>query len=484
MKKIVILATVLCMAVLSINGQDQFYALRYSQNFISGTARYTAMGGAFGAVGGDFTAASVNPAGLGLFRSSEFTITPAYTISNSKTSFLDEVNNNVEYNLTIGNMGLVTTLTRPENGVGVVLGFGYNALNNFDRTMMMSGINTVSSQLDNFSWYANNYNELNTFYEGLANDMGLVFQFDDETEYTNDFAEYGYGQEQKRILEHSGFIGEYAFSGAINLGHRLYIGGTFGIHSLRFYEDIYHTESDIGNNSPSLDSYEFNEYNSTRGTGYVFKVGVVFKPIHALRLGAAFHSPVRYNLTQSKYTDISTFWDSDSGYENSSGASGSGPFYFDYTLRTPYRASASAAFVLGKIGLVSAEYEYADYSTSDLEPLSDFDEENLAITKDFKAAHTLKAGAEVRLNPIYLRAGAQYYTNPNAITVNGSDVLVYAGGLGYRSGQTYVDLAYSLTTGSDLYGLYFYNNLNGNDLETAEINYRVSKLMVTLGFRF
>lgn len=482
MKRIYIIAATVLLASLSVKAQDQFQALRYSQNYVTGTARFTSMGGAFGAIGADFSAASVNPAGLGLYRSSEFTITPAYFIRNSRSEFLGETSSDQAYNLAIGNLGIVTSITRPDSDFGVVLGFGYNALNNFSRTSTMAGINTESSQLDDFTWYANNENTLNNFYEGLANDLGLVFQFEDETDFTNDFAEYGYGQEQLRILEHSGFLGEYAFSGALNLGHRLYIGGTFGIHSLRFYEDIYHAERDIDNNSPFLDSYEFTEYNSTRGTGFGLKLGVIFKPIHALRLGIAFHSPVRYNLTDSKYTDIATYWDNSSGYTDDFGSSG--PYYFDYTLRTPYRASASAAFLLGKLGLIAAEYEYVDYSTSDLRPSRDFDQQNLAISQDFRSVHNLKAGAEFRLNPLYLRAGAQYYMNPNAITSNGSDIMVYSGGFGFRAGQTYIDLAYSLTTSQELYGLYLYNNANGNDLQTANNELNTSRLMVTLGYRF
>ena len=59
-----------------IHAQDLADALRYSNIAVSGTARAGAMGNAFGALGGDFTSASINPAGIGLYRSSELTITP------------------------------------------------------------------------------------------------------------------------------------------------------------------------------------------------------------------------------------------------------------------------------------------------------------------------------------------------------------------------------------------------------------------------
>ena len=50
-----------------INAQSFKDAHRYSQNGLEGARAYTAMGGAFGAVGGDFSAFDINPAGSSLF---------------------------------------------------------------------------------------------------------------------------------------------------------------------------------------------------------------------------------------------------------------------------------------------------------------------------------------------------------------------------------------------------------------------------------
>ena len=46
--------------------QNEVDALRYSQLNLSGTARFTSMGGAFGALGGDMSSMTVNPAGIGV----------------------------------------------------------------------------------------------------------------------------------------------------------------------------------------------------------------------------------------------------------------------------------------------------------------------------------------------------------------------------------------------------------------------------------
>lgn len=475
----------------SVGAQDQVQAFRYSQVYPVGTARYMAMGGAFGAVGGDFTAASVNPAGLGIYRTSEFTITPSYVINKSSSNFQgNEIRDNAT-NLGIGNLGLVTSYNtnRTQGVVSTTLAFGYNTLNNFHSSSLIRGINNNSSLLDNFILYANENQDLDIFYEDLAFQTGLM-PYDSVTqEFWHDMLPDpgngydGYGEEQVRMRETWGYIGEYVFSAAMNISNKLYLGGTFGLHAVRFNEDIYHQETDVNDDIPVFDAFDFGEYNSTRGYGYVFKIGMIFRPIHLLRIGASFHAPVVYKLTDDKFTEINTSWDRNSGLQDD--YLSSGLFSKEYTLRTPYRASVSAAVVLGKLAIISAEYEYADYSASDLDsPGYNFWDENITIAEDFRAAHNIKAGAELNLKPFFARAGVQYYSNPYADERNGSDIMVYSGGLGIRTGQTFIDFAYALSTKTELYGLYQYTGDFEGGIETSVNNYTKSNFMVTLGYKF
>lgn len=475
----------------AVTAQDQTQAIRFSQFYPEGTARYTAMGGAFGAVGGDFTAASQNPAGLGLYLGSEFTITPTYLLANSTSEYLGQSSKDHASNLGIGNLGLVAAYNsnRTEGIVGTTLAFGYNTLNNFHSSVLMQGVNNSSSLLDNFAWYANNSNDLDMFYEDLAHQTALMPLDTISNSYWHFLEPYeaigyeGYGQEQIRVVERRGHVGEYVVSAALNFSHKLYLGGTFGLHSVRFYEDIYHRETDIDDLEPEFNAFRFGEYNSTRGYGYVFKFGMIYKPIHILRIGASFHAPVVYQLTDDKFTDLNTYWDSNSGLSDDYASSGLESK--EYTLRTPYRASLSTALLLGKLGLISAEYEYVDYSTSDLDsPGYKFIDENITISKDFGVAHNLKAGAELRLNPVYLRAGTQYYMNPFTDKRNGSDIMVYSGGIGLRSSQTFFDISYSLSKSSDLYGLYQHTPEFEEGFEKAVNKYTRSTVMITMGYKF
>ncbi len=485
----ILIITLFLAAVAS--AQDQTQAFRFSQFYPEGTARYNAMGGAFGAVGGDFTSASTNPAGLGLFLGSELTITPTYLLAGASSKYLGQSSKDHKTNLGIGNFGLVTSYQSKRTGgiVGTTLAFGYNTLNNFHSSTTMQGINNNSSLLDNFAWHANNSNQLDEFYEGLAHELALM----PLDTITNDYWHYlqpfdaigyeGYGQEQVRVLERSGYVGEYLVSAAMNISHKLYLGGTVGLHAVRFYEDVYHRETDIDDLEPDFQAFRFGEYNSTRGYGYVFKVGIIFKPVHMLRFGASFHAPVVYQLTDDKFTDLDTYWDSNAGMTDDYASSGL--FSKEYTLRTPFRASFSSAVLLGKMGLVSAEYEYVDYSTSDLDsPGYKFIDENMTISGDFGATHNLKAGAELRLNPVYLRGGFRYYMNPFIDSRNGSDIFVYSGGVGLRSNNTFFDIAYALSKSSDLYGLYQHSPEFEEGFEKADNQYSRSKIMLTLGYKF
>lgn len=85
--------------------------VRFSQSTNFGTARSTAMSGAFGALGGDLSTFSTNPAGIGVFRKSEVSITPSFSFSNTKSGNRSASDNSFQ----MGDMGVVIALRRPNN---------------------------------------------------------------------------------------------------------------------------------------------------------------------------------------------------------------------------------------------------------------------------------------------------------------------------------------------------------------------------------
>ncbi len=483
MKQLSFIVMLLVGSILALDAQNEMQALRFSQYNPFGTARYAAQGGAIGALGGDFTSVVTNPAGLGLYRSSEFSFSPSFYWVNTSSNFQGARADESRLKFNVGSIGMVNAITSDKsNGiVGAAFALGYNTLVNFNNSTTIRGISENSSLLDDFTWHANaDPDNLSPFYEQLAFDTYLM-PYDETSEtYWHDMQLDGYGQQLYRSSLQSGYIGEYSLSGAFNFSNLLYFGATMGIHAVRFYEDIYHTETDQDDHVLDFDSFRFREFNSTRGWGYTARFGMILRPIHMLRIGASFQLPTYYHLTDEKYTDMNSYWDSSSGIDDTSEGSPNG--IYDYKLRTPFRANANASLILSKLATVSAGYEYVDYSAARLKAYDyQFFDENDQIRQDFRAAHNLNAGAEIRLNSLYLRAGGQYLMSPFTDSRNNAECWIYSGGFGIRTPKVYFDMSYFHSSRNEVYGMYAYEP-GANEVSLNEIN--GNNLMFTVGFKF
>lgn len=486
MRSRIIIALILVCPIATLSAQSAFQALRYSMINPFGTARYAAQGGAIGALGGDLSAVQANPAGLAMYRSSEFTVTPSFYWVNTRSDYLNSMTEDSHLRFNIGSLGYVNAVKNNRSGAlsGASVAFGYNTLVNFNNHTTMLGVNNESSMLDEFTWRANQSpDDLDMFYEQVAYDAYLLPYDSIAGEYWNDIQNGGYGQEMSRFIERWGYIGEYSLSGAINVGNLLYMGATFGIHSVRYYEDIYHTESDPGNVLADFSQFDFTEYNSTRGWGYTFRFGMIIRPLQLLRVGASIQIPTYYYLTDDKYTQASSRWDRSSGIPDGSSYSPSG--YFDYRLKSPMRVNANMAFVLGKLATLSAAYEYVDYSSARLDSYSDkFVDVNEIIRSEHAAVHNLRAGAEVRISPLYLRTGVQYLSSPYSDPRNNGEEWIFSGGIGVRTRGVFFDVSYARGGRSEIYGLYDpWNGAQENSyVSINELN--PNNLMLTVGLRF
>jgi hypothetical protein len=477
-----------CFMLVPLKAQNEVDALRYSQNFFGGTARSMAMGGAFGALGGDFSSASLNPAGIGVYRSNEFTITPGLVYDNTATNYLGNTRTDNQYQFTLNNLGLIySNQTGKDKGwVGYTFGIGYNQLNNFNRNTMMQGImlsggNESSTFLNNFTNNAN-AGVWSDFYEQLAWDANLMPYDTIVQEYWNDINEAGYGQMQRRRVQEKGSLGETAITFGANYGNSLYFGATFGIHRLRFSQYTDHTEMDDAQIIPYFDSFTFRETLEARGVGYTFKAGLIFRPISLIRIGAAFHIPTFYRIREDFYTDMYSTFDEGTGepeyYEESP------ILQSEYWLRTPYRAIGSVAFQVARVAMIGLDYEFMDYRHANLDSrVSDYSllDMNDRIQNVYSVAHNLRAGAELHVGPMYLRAGMAFYDSPfNSSEVNAEAWNIqYNGGFGFRGKRIFFDMAYSLRTNDYTYYLYVPEDVKG-----AVINSDRHHFAATLGFRF
>ena len=152
MKKLVSILMIASLFSIEVIAQNEIDALRYSRLNYSGSARFVAMGGAFGALGADFTTLSHNPAGIGLYRSSEISITPSIGITRTEALLNGNFREDSRYNFNLGSAGIVMASSAESRNSqsawkNIQFGFGINRLANFNNRVNIDSDNLQSSFL-------------------------------------------------------------------------------------------------------------------------------------------------------------------------------------------------------------------------------------------------------------------------------------------------------------------------------------------------
>jgi hypothetical protein len=494
MKRYILLALTL-ISVLSVSAQNDADALRFSQYFYGGTARFTSMGGAFGALGGDFGSLSINPAGIGVYRAGEFTITPNMNYSSTLANYLDTKYTDYNEKFLLNNLGFVSTFNsnKTDGWISTSIGLGYNRLNDFNRTTFITAVNKTNSLLDNFIQNANGNaaSALDPFYEKLAYDADLIYNPNLNVipaNYKHDLMTT-YNELQQQSIVSSGGIGEYLISFGANYNHKLYLGASFGIQQASYDEVKSHTETadNVNFPNPYLNSFTFTENYNVQGTGYAFKIGAIYKPIEMIRIGLAIHFPTYYKMHGEFSTnlDVNFRHINDSLPDHVSNASPNISVN-DYSMTTPWRMIGSLGLQFGKIGLLSMDFERVDYSSMRFNSNTENTSANQDIQKYYKTAYNIRLGGEVKLGPLALRAGyAAYgspyvkgYGNDNTSTSN------ISAGIGFRGSRFFCDLAYVMALQKVNYILYTTQDAGQTFANQAALTIMTSQVMATIGFRF
>ncbi len=485
MKKLfLILAPGFLLSSIAVIAQTDVDALRYSRLSIGGTARYAGMSGAFGALGGDFATLASNPAGIGIYRTSEISATPSIFVGQTGSNFLGNTQDESRVNFNFGNMGMVYTnkLNNNESSPGWKswnFGFGYNRINNFHNRSSYEGFNDSNSMTDYFVENANGLNpdNLDPFFESLA---WYTYLINDDSLNNYSAAAPGGNIVQRRNSETRGSIGELDFTFGGNYSNRLYIGGTFGFTTLRYIEESTYEELDKTNLIDSLNQYEFYQNLDTKGSGFNFKFGVIYRINDIVRIGGAIHTPTWYKMHDDFSSEINSRFDSTSTYRRE--ALGE----FDYNMTSPFKAIGSIAFVFGKNGLLSADYEFADISSTRFDAGgSSFTETNSMIRKKYRESGIVRLGTEWKLANISLRGGTAFTSSPiaSAYKVSGYDFseVNYSGGIGIRDNNTFVDFSYVYKQSKEYYQPY---TLYGEDVPGVKNTVSSHNFLVTFGWKF
>ena len=505
----------LCPFIASAQGALDAYNL--SQTELRGTARYMSMAGAYGALGGDLSSINQNPGGIGVYRSSDFGITLDLNLKSAKESTSAGVNNTVFSCNNVGYVGAFRTKSKTVPNMN--WGFSYNRLASFNRHTR-GGMGNLQSSLSNYIAGATNsdgYNdkEISEGYRGVAPWLSILaydsFAINPDSEGYNFQGLYGdgtYGDAAFETVE-SGGIDEYNFNLGGNAYNKLYWGIAFGVLDINYYANTYYTENlndaylidDQGNFSRGYADWSLSNSLHTSGVGYNFKMGFIFKPINALRLGFAFHTPTFMSLRDDYYAE--------SFFEQGNGTRGDAKTDFGntwYKIQTPWKFNASAAVVLGRKAIVSFEYQYTGYQT--MKVYDDADMEYLDVASDiktyYKATNTFKIGAEYRIsNKFSARLGYSYETSPVTAEAMENKVNIFTSGtmpaynlvkntqyvtagLGYKFEKLYMDLAYVHKSRDNEYHAFSPVPYEGGvePTPTAYVKDSNNQIVLSVGIRF
>jgi hypothetical protein len=505
MKKLILILFVITGFITLSYGQYVDQALIFSQQNFGSTARSKAMGNAFGAIGGDFSSLSINPAGLGIYLRSETSGTMnVMGLNSTDATYQKQITNDQNYNFSFRNFGYVMTSPVQGGGSGLVsinLGIGFNKLNNFNQSISVGKNGSSHSRMDAFAENTNGINSTNLLDENnpysngtpweskLAwenylidvsnpdkNGMGNAYQ---SILFTNELVN------QNQTINKEGFLNEYVASIGANFDHKLYLGATVGM------QDLYYNESATYAEDGEFGNFEYYNTARTRGFGYNLKLGVIVRPVPSLRIGAAIHTPTFFDLKEEFSSVMSSDLRNVSTAANGTHWAETPAGDYGYKMDTPMRGIGSVALQFGKKGMVSFDYELVDYSKAKLRNGSDgykFSLENTDIKAIYQAVSNLRFGGEFKpTDALSLRAGYELFGTPYKSVINkvsqpniSYNYTTINAGFGYRIDNVSFDVSYSLGNKTDYNYIY---QLNSVGVDPVKKHLSNSEVIFTLGIK-
>jgi len=454
---------------ISFTGYSQTFedVLRYSSYFHEGTARFNSMGGAFGALGGDLSAISINPASSSIFIDSEFGVTLNYKnlkISNRLNNYKTSSKNDF---YSYGGAGVVLVYENRKSKFSVA--YNNHILGDFDSSFNISGNN--NNGIDNYFLY---------YADGIPSEDLLIY--DGETSqsvYTFLGDNYGFA-DQQAFLGYQSFIindsgdnynnyitnAQYDnldqnldifrtgnhFKHSINLGfsfnNHLFTGININMHETLFEETKVFEEFGYAENS-NVQRIFFKEDLLAYGTGFSFQLGSIIK-IKQLRVGLSYSTPTILKIEEENSQIIETDIIEKDGLTTYRIDPNTINMYDEYELRLPSKSLFSLAYIFGSRGLLSFDYEITKFNESKFDDSNGNDSYLNSLNYSIKnnmagISESIRFGGEYRLRNLNLRAGYFFYKGADLDLKNKISGLSAGVGINYG----YLDVDIGLTKYSD-----------------------------------
>jgi hypothetical protein len=473
---------------LSAHAQNETDLYRFSKTTYSGSARFEAMGGSFGALGADLSSSQVNPAGYGRYSSSQIGITTYAGIRSNSTTFNDQSTAEKKGIGGISNFAIVLTedASRESNGILYKqIGFGMNRIENFKETVHYKG-QQYASLLDEFTGQAYGYEPiLLNYYFPFSTYLGYESYAINYDPSTNSY--YSLLNEgdviHDRTVQSKGGQTELFVSYSANYMNKLYFGGNIGFRYHKYEELIDHKETLTDTTGTDLRGFNYKYDLRTSGWGTNLKIGVIYLVTEADRFGFAIHSPTFTELTDNFSADMSSeFKDSSFSVPLELLPSGN----YKYRIRNPWRFIGSFAHVFSTKGCLNLDVEFLDYrwahfktTKDDTYTPYDYKIENTYAKTIFKPAVNLRLGGEYRVySTIFIRGGIAYYGNSftQEMEAENSPLFIGSTGFGIKSKTFTLDVAYKINLSNQNY--FAFSN------SVAEVQRTGSYLFISFALNF
>lgn len=525
------------------------------QQFNFGTARSMGIAGAFTSLGADMASMVVNPAGLGMYRRGEVALTPMVTIANASTPGTNSFESNSKSRFAMGNFGGVFNIYEGSGKcLSISMGIGYTRLADFNYNYSFSNAaaqrasiaDAMSVMLEAGGIFKNANDKIEQggridwgidpfFWPAVAAYKTFLVDMNENGVWYPPGIGYNAMIENGTSVRSRGSAGEFNWSMGANLNNKLYIGLSLGIQSIYQKKTVYYGEAysygggngyDSGDIAVDAEGYwlpevmqamGMNQQVRLDGTGVNMKLGVIYRPTPALRLGVAFHTPTLYSIERRYEMAMSTValgptseLDQTTHEYTSDAVSeileDDGPNTWEFA--SPSRLMVGASYTFGPYAVLSVDYERAWYNGIRVKgmPFLPYGQTKSDFKQDFKhyfkGSNNLRVGLEVRPVPsVAVRAGYGYVgsmlkekgtilSQPATETVN-----YFTAGLGFTLGRScYIDLAYCYAKNTSTEYMLFYGNRYPDTVssEPAEIyeserfttDLKRHNIALTFGVRF
>jgi long-subunit fatty acid transport protein len=449
--KIFITAAALLVVVLTSHSQSLGYqglALLFSQDDANGTARFTSMSGAFGALGGDLSVMHINPAGLAIYNNSSFAGTFNARGTDITANYYGTARKKQDQFLNLSQAGavLVFNNTYKSDWSKFAIGFNYRVTKDFTNGFEARGNSGVPTFRD--------------------------FPLDDNTPTID----YNVAQEQRFFNNYTGEISEMNFAFSSMFKDKLYLGAALNFYDLNFSQRSTLVEFNRDEEGNTLDANLYQE-NFTSGGGISFNAGFIYKAHENFRFGLSYQTPTLFSelLLESNIledgsfigdTEIIVSDNLDFTYSNNVDENGEDFFPSQrgiYRLKTPSKLTASAAFIFGKKGVFSIDYINKKYQNINVSS-ANFPNENQFFQNELRNTYSFNLGSEWRFERFSVRGGYKFEQSPDKLALDSDNLEGYSFGGGYDFGNFKLDFGYRDSNRTAPYNFY-----SGFDVNSANL---------------